>query len=105
MFCFQENGPYMLNADGTLRYNDLSWNQVIFSYRESSKTLFQYANLLYIETPAYVGFSRADVPLRITTDSYTAELNQRFLQAFMTRLVHFYPYSIRALLDWPILSA
>ncbi|XP_023412258.1 lysosomal protective protein-like [Loxodonta africana] len=38
-----ENGPYRMNADGSLYINQYSWNQV--------------ANVLYLESPAGVGYS------------------------------------------------
>lgn len=52
-------------------------------------TLFQYANILYLDTPSNVGFSRANRTIASYNDVTTAELNMKALEAFMTRLVYF----------------
>ena len=49
-----EVGPYRVNDNGTLRYNDGSWDE--------------FANLLFIDNPVGTGFSYVD------TDSYLHEL-------------------------------
>lgn len=66
----QEHGPYILETDGSLRYNDFSWNQVMIFIKFHGRivtngsittiitSLLQYSNVvLYIESPSFVGFS------------------------------------------------
>jgi serine carboxypeptidase-like clade 2 len=65
---FLENGPFKLQSNGTLTYNNLGWTQ--------------YANMLWIEAPAGVGFSYTSLPYN-PTDESTAEDNYAFLQGFM----------------------
>ncbi|KAJ5549768.1 hypothetical protein N7535_002290 [Penicillium sp. DV-2018c] len=51
-----EVGPYRLNDDGTLRYNEGRWDE--------------FANLLFVDSPVGTGFSYAN------TDSYVHELDE-----------------------------
>ena len=51
-----EIGPYRLENDHTLRYNNGSWNE--------------FANVLFVDNPVGTGFSYVD------TDSYLQELDQ-----------------------------
>ena len=51
-----EIGPYRVNEDGTLRYNDGAWNE--------------FANILFIDNPVGTGFSFVD------GDSLTHELDE-----------------------------
>ncbi|GMR34493.1 hypothetical protein PMAYCL1PPCAC_04688, partial [Pristionchus mayeri] len=68
-----EHGPYILDTKtGTLRYNDFSWNQ--------------YSNVLYIESPGNVGFSRVNKTNHAINDTQVAAMNMRALEEFMTRV-------------------
>ncbi|KAF8361295.1 hypothetical protein PRIPAC_88218, partial [Pristionchus pacificus] len=92
-----EHGPYILETDGSLRYNDFSWNQ--------------YSNVvLYIESPSFVGFSHVSnhsryrnakklarcatlynsdsilTPDNVYQDEATATLNTDALHVFMTKV-------------------
>lgn len=51
-----EVGPYRLEDDKTLRYNNGSWNE--------------FANLLFVDNPVGTGFSY------VNTDSYVRELTE-----------------------------
>lgn len=51
-----ELGPYRVNADGTLRYNEGSWDE--------------FANLLFVDNPVGTGFSYTN------TEGYVSELQQ-----------------------------
>lgn len=63
-----EIGPYRVKPDGTLEYNDGSWDE--------------FANILFVDNPVGTGFSYVD------TDSYVHELNDmanqmvQFLEKF-----------------------
>lgn len=51
-----EHGPFLIQGDGvTLEYNPYSWNLI--------------ANMLYIESPAGVGFSYSDDKMYVTNDT------------------------------------
>ncbi|XP_076583487.1 lysosomal protective protein isoform X1 [Chaetodon auriga] len=66
-----ENGPFHVNDDGaTLDDNPFSWNKI--------------ANVLYIESPAGVGYSYSDDRNYATDDNQVAEDNYRALQSFFT---------------------
>ncbi|XP_028595262.2 lysosomal protective protein-like [Podarcis muralis] len=69
-----ENGPFHLNDDATLYLNPNSWNKV--------------ANVLYMESPAGVGYSYAteDSPIN---DSQVAEDNYQALQSFFAKFPDF----------------
>lgn len=67
-----ENGPFHVNDDGqTLYYNDYSWNQV--------------ANVLFLESPAGVGYSYTDDNTYITNDDETAHSNYLAVQSFFSK--------------------
>ncbi|GMT13861.1 hypothetical protein PFISCL1PPCAC_5158, partial [Pristionchus fissidentatus] len=70
---FTENGPYRVTEEGNvLTFNEFSWNQ--------------YANVLYLESPAGVGFSsNADGTLTLN-DLAAAELNFNAIKDFLTRV-------------------
>lgn len=55
-----EIGPYRVNEDGTLRYNDGSWDE--------------FANILFVDNPVGTGFSYVD------GDSYVRDLNEMAAQ-------------------------
>lgn len=63
-----EIGPYRVQKDGTLRYNDGSWDE--------------FANLLFVDNPVGTGFSYVD------TNSFVHELKDmadqmvQFLEKF-----------------------
>lgn len=64
-----ENGPFHVNPDGqTLYYNPYSWNQI--------------ANVIFLESPAGVGFSYSDDGTYRTDDDQTAIDNYAALQSF-----------------------
>uniref|UniRef100_A0AAY4DZF7 Carboxypeptidase n=1 Tax=Denticeps clupeoides TaxID=299321 RepID=A0AAY4DZF7_9TELE len=71
-----ENGPFHVNDDGaTLYENPFSWNKV--------------ANVLYLESPAGVGFSYSDDQKYETDDDLVAEDNYLALQSFFTKFPNF----------------
>ena len=64
-----ENGPFRPDAQGNLLRNEFSWNRV--------------ANVLYLESPAGVGFSYSDNTTDyITGDDQTAADTYTALQEF-----------------------
>ncbi|KAG8565528.1 hypothetical protein GDO81_012893 [Engystomops pustulosus] len=64
-----EHGPFMVQPDGrTLRNNEYSWNKI--------------ANVLYLESPAGVGFSYSDDKEYEIGDSQTAKDNYMALKDF-----------------------
>lgn len=68
-----EQGAFKPNADGTLSLNDYAWNKV--------------SNMVFIESPAGVGFSYSDdrnVDYK-TGDTQTAIDNYNLIQAFLVR--------------------
>uniref|UniRef100_K7FT20 Carboxypeptidase n=1 Tax=Pelodiscus sinensis TaxID=13735 RepID=K7FT20_PELSI len=65
-----EHGPFTIQPDGTtLQYNDYSWNKI--------------ANMLYLESPAGVGFSYSDDKNYATNDTEVAHNNYLALKEFL----------------------
>jgi carboxypeptidase C (cathepsin A) len=77
-----EQGPFKPNKDMSLSFNEYAWNKV--------------SNMVFIESPAGVGFSKSTNPTEdlVTGDQQTAEDNYNLIQAFMER---FPEYSSNAL--------
>ncbi|KAK1901444.1 Lysosomal protective protein [Dissostichus eleginoides] len=64
-----EHGPYLIQDDGaTLQYNPYSWNKI--------------ANVLYLESPAGVGFSYSDDKNYVTNDTEVSMNNYLALKEF-----------------------
>ncbi|CAF90164.1 unnamed protein product, partial [Tetraodon nigroviridis] len=64
-----EHGPFLIQDDGmTLRYNPYSWNKI--------------ANMLYLESPAGVGFSYSDDQKYMTNDTEVSLNNYLALKEF-----------------------
>jgi carboxypeptidase C (cathepsin A) len=73
-----EHGPFMVNADGkTLRVNEYSWNKI--------------ANVIYLESPAGVGFSYSQTPDDYDhyDDHITADDSYHFLVNFFKKYPQF----------------
>ncbi|XP_017297319.1 cathepsin A-like [Kryptolebias marmoratus] len=71
-----ENGPFHVNYDGaTLYENPFSWNKI--------------ANMLYLESPAGVGYSYSDDKDYKTDDDKVADDNYRALQSFFVKFSNF----------------
>ncbi|CAL1604035.1 unnamed protein product [Knipowitschia caucasica] len=71
-----ENGPFHVMEDGkTLYENPFSWNK--------------NANLLYLESPAGVGYSYSDDQKYATDDDQVAEDNYKALQSFFSKFPNF----------------
>jgi len=67
---FVEHGPFRPNMDGGLDFNPNTWVNV--------------ANMLYVESPAGVGFSYSNTSVgRVTNDNITLTDNYAFLQGFL----------------------
>ncbi|XP_002735966.3 lysosomal protective protein-like, partial [Saccoglossus kowalevskii] len=67
-----EHGPYLVQADGvTLKYNEYSWNM--------------RANVLYLESPAGVGYSYSDDGNYTTDDDQVADDNYAALKSFFKK--------------------
>ncbi|KAG6477220.1 hypothetical protein ZIOFF_066472 [Zingiber officinale] len=77
---FSENGPFRPKGEMLVR-NEYSWNKVIASH------IFAEANMLYLETPAGVGFSysRDSSFYDGVNDKMTARDNLVFLRRWFTR--------------------
>ncbi|XP_049930985.1 cathepsin A-like [Epinephelus moara] len=71
-----ENGPFHVNDNGaTLYENNFSWNKI--------------ANVLYLESPAGVGYSYSDDQKYATDDDQVADDNYKALQSFFTKFPNF----------------
>uniref|UniRef100_A0A8C9TR07 Carboxypeptidase n=1 Tax=Scleropages formosus TaxID=113540 RepID=A0A8C9TR07_SCLFO len=71
-----ENGPFHVNDDGATLYdNKFSWNKV--------------ANMLYLESPAGVGFSYSDDQQYKTDDDQVADNNYLALKSFFSKFPNF----------------
>uniref|UniRef100_A0A4W5M375 Carboxypeptidase n=1 Tax=Hucho hucho TaxID=62062 RepID=A0A4W5M375_9TELE len=71
-----ENGPFHVNDDGaTLYENKFSWNRI--------------ANVLYLESPAGVGYSYSDDQKYKTDDDQVANDNYLALQSFFAKFPNF----------------
>ncbi|XP_029945667.1 lysosomal protective protein [Salarias fasciatus] len=71
-----ENGPFHVRDDGaTLYENPFSWNKI--------------ANVVYLESPAGVGYSYSDDGEYSTNDTEVAEDNYRALQNFFAKFPNF----------------
>lgn len=69
---FTELGPFRVKDDGkTLEKNEFSWNKV--------------ANVLFLESPAGVGYSYSNNWVNVHTDDTTAHENYRALKSFMKK--------------------
>jgi len=71
---FEENGPFRANEDNNLTYFRGNWNQL--------------ANVLYVETPAFVGFSYwpgHEGKFVEYTDQSTADGNHEFLDKWINQ--------------------
>ncbi|XP_008308464.1 lysosomal protective protein [Cynoglossus semilaevis] len=67
-----ENGPFHVNDNGaTLYQNPFSWNKI--------------ANVLYLESPAGVGYSYSDDGNYTTNDNLVANNNYNALQSFFSK--------------------
>ncbi|KAF7232171.1 hypothetical protein EG68_10525 [Paragonimus skrjabini miyazakii] len=71
----QENGPFKVIPGPALQYNPYSWNKV--------------ANMLYLESPAGVGFSYAQDGVIGTDDELTAQNNYNALLHFLEKFPSF----------------
>eukprot|EP00076_Gallus_gallus_P028299 XP_015151901.2 lysosomal protective protein isoform X2 [Gallus gallus] len=66
----KEHGPFLVQPDGvTLKYNDYAWNKI--------------ANMLYLESPAGVGFSYSEDKKYATNDTEVAHNNYLALKEFL----------------------
>lgn len=71
-----ENGPFHVDDDGaTLYENTFSWNKI--------------ANILYLESPAGVGYSYSDDQKYATDDDQVADDNYKALQSFFGKFPNF----------------
>ena len=68
-----EIGPYRVTNEGTLRYNDGSWDE--------------FANILFVDNPVGTGFSY------VNTDSYVHELKEMADQmvTFLKKFFEIFP--------------
>lgn len=73
-----ENGPFRVNDDGqTLIYNPYSWNKI--------------ANMIFLESPAGVGYSYSDDGNYFTDDDQTAQDNYAAVQNFFVKFPEYLP--------------
>jgi len=71
---FEENGPFKLLDNGSIGFSDLSWNRI--------------ANVLYVETPAGVGFSYSNDKNDYNTNDAKAALDN---YVFVKNFLEMYP--------------
>uniref|UniRef100_A0A8C2WNL8 Carboxypeptidase n=1 Tax=Cyclopterus lumpus TaxID=8103 RepID=A0A8C2WNL8_CYCLU len=72
-----EHGPFLIQDDGaTLQYNEYSWNKI--------------ANMLYLESPAGVGFSYSDDKNYVTNDTEVSMNNYLALKEFFRLFPEFH---------------
>ncbi len=71
---FQEHGPVGPSSGGGVEYRTLNWNA--------------FANVVFLESPAGVGFSYSKAPYT-PSDSSTAQDNVAFIRGFMQRYPEF----------------
>ena len=64
---FEELGPYYVKNNSKLGINEYSWNKI--------------ANMVFLEAPAGVGFSKTDIPIAYNDDK-TANDSLQFLIKF-----------------------
>jgi cathepsin A (carboxypeptidase C) len=73
---FYENGPFTINDDLSLKRNKFSWNE--------------NSNMLYVDQPVGVGFSRALNPTQYAwNEKMISEYLYNFLSMFMTKYPEF----------------
>ncbi|KAK1337687.1 hypothetical protein QTO34_002320 [Cnephaeus nilssonii] len=80
-----EHGPFLVQPDGvTLEYNPYSWNLVraVLFVLWDVWALGRIANVLYLESPAGVGFSYSKDKYYATNDTEVAQSNFEALQDF-----------------------
>ncbi|XP_029005681.1 lysosomal protective protein isoform X2 [Betta splendens] len=71
-----EHGPFLVQDDGvTLQYNPYSWNKI--------------ANMLYLESPAGVGFSYSDDQKYVTNDTEVSMNNYLAMKEFFNLFPEF----------------
>lgn len=71
-----ENGPFHVNNDGSTLYeNKFSWNKI--------------ANVLYLESPAGVGYSYSDSHSYATDDNQVADDNYKALLSFFAKFPNY----------------
>lgn len=66
-----EHGPYSIQPDASLKYNPYSWNRL--------------ANIIYLESPAGVGYSYSDDGDYATDDDQVSENNLAALKSFFQK--------------------
>lgn len=66
-----EHGPFTIQTDGSLEYNPYSWNQV--------------ANIIYLESPAGVGYSYSDDEDYATDDDQVSANNLAAIKSFFKK--------------------
>ncbi|GLD92513.1 hypothetical protein PINS_up001072 [Pythium insidiosum] len=68
---FTENGPFVVGPDGKLLRNAYAWNRKV--------------NLVWVESPAGVGFSEPQQPAEYYNDDVVADRLHQFLAAFFAK--------------------
>ncbi|TMW65998.1 hypothetical protein Poli38472_003763 [Pythium oligandrum] len=68
---FTENGPFVALQDGSVKINDYSWNRK--------------ANVVWVESPAGVGFSEPQQPAEYYNDDVVADRLHQFLGKFFAK--------------------